>query len=98
VLGYSGSPSRGNLPAELTCSAGLRLRESAKATGGLNNGRVFTALKEPRTRVPSSDFEQEMAYGGRRLLESVAAEVARQTKSRALAVAAPPWVSRQFRG
>ncbi len=47
--------------------------------------------------VPSSDDQQEMAHRGRRLLESVAAEVARQTKSRALAVAAPRSEIRQTR-
>lgn len=105
MLGVFRVPIPGKSPADVTCSAGLRLRESARATGGLNNGRIFAALEEPRTSrllgqserrqrtltqaevdtevhplVPSSNDQQEMVHRGRRLLESVAAEVARQTK------------------
>jgi len=47
--------------------------------------------------VPGSDDQQEMAHRGRRLLQSVAAEVARQTKSRALAVAVRRPEIRQIR-
>ncbi len=97
---------------------------SPESTGGLNNGRIFPALEEPRRRAASSDSQSDGnatltqtevdaevhppgpdfgrpagdSHRGRRLLQFVAAEVARQAKSRALAAAVRRPEIRQWRG
>jgi len=48
-------PVPGKSSRELAGWAGLRLRESAKSTDGLDNGRILAALEAPRASHPSGE-------------------------------------------
>lgn len=85
-----------------TAESSLRLKSLGRAASSDSRSDGNATLTQAEVDaevhlVPSSDDQQEMAHPGRRLLESVAAEVARQTKSRALAVAVPRSEIRQTR-